>query len=236
MLLDPILWITASSQVLGSYKLHNYLLNEWISEFVAFVWCVLELVRKENRHLLEVSVLRATGIKWRVPKSRQKLRVRRGNHPLHSRLSPGNLWIPMQCWVVCFVCSRSRFLCRADSRICESGSNTSWMAFLGTLSWNVAESLCSQSLGLIYSSWKCYKHSRGTRERNQEALLYIKCRGKPWPDTTTSGSSDTPSHLEVRDQGMSMGVFPSLFQLHLNVSSSHLLGATCSSDPYLSIS
>lgn len=164
------------------------------------------MVKKENRHILEANVLRTTGIKFRLPKSGQKLRVRRGNHPLHSHLSPEHLWIPMRCWLVCLVCSKSQFLCRANSRICGSGSNTSWMAFLGTLTWNVAESLFSQSLGLIYSSWKCYKHSRGTRERNQEALLYIKCWGKSWPDMTTSGSSDTPSLLEVRDQGMSMGV------------------------------
>lgn len=100
----------------------------------------------------------------RVARSGQKLGVHRGNHSLHSHFSSQNLWIPMGCWVVGFVCSRSQFLCGTTSRICESGSDTSWMAFLGTLTWNGAESRAHR----VWGWFTVHENAINTQEAREE--------------------------------------------------------------------
>lgn len=176
-----------------------------MNKSVAFVLCVVQLVRKKNRHTLEVNVMIATEMKT-VPGDKNSVsRVHRGSTPYILISLPRTSLIPMRCRVVCF-CSRSQFLSRTKSRISESGSNTSWMAFFRAPTWNGAERLCSQSLGI-------HENAMNTQEapEKENKRLCINCRGKSWPDMISRGNSHIPLPLEVRNKGRSFGACPGLF-------------------------
>lgn len=127
--------------------LEMWSLGEWMNEWVAFVLFVLELVRKENE------------MPWRVQgRERHSERC----HSLHSHFSSENFWFPCNGVLCVFFAQEANSFTELWAEP-ESGCNTSWMAVWGPLTCSGAASLCSWSLGLIWSPWKCCKHSWGTR-------------------------------------------------------------------------
>lgn len=130
----------------------------WMNELVAFVLFVLDLVRKENQHALEVNMVIATDA--RVPRKGQKQSVATPyilSFPL--RISV----IPMQWSVVCFLCSTSQFLYRTINRTWV------WLQhFLNGILGNSDLEWCCKSVLIVWVDSESMKmlYIRGTRERN----------------------------------------------------------------------
>lgn len=82
----------------------------------------------------------------------QDTRVRR-SHSLHSHFSSENLWFPCN-GVLCVFFDQEANSFTEPLAEPESGCSTSWIALWAPQTWSGAASLCSWSLGLIWSPWK----------------------------------------------------------------------------------